>query len=271
MGGARFNPDLTRPEEETLMPVNTVSSRAAVSNQGTTANLHWSRYAPHFDELCNLIPAYQENIDSLINAIPDLDLPKNPRICDLGAGTGNFIIALHAVLPDATFTHVDIDPVMNAEAKRKYAISDIEVTVIEKSIQSTTFDASSFDLIVCVNALCHAAPQVQSLRKMNTWLSRDGSLFLIDFGRPVRIADWGWYILKNAIKKIGILSYLKTLIKHSQAVVQNRQARKDQEEGSMWLHTTEEFEETLRNASFSLTQSRSCYRGYCDMAICKPD
>lgn len=252
------------------MPVEFTDTQAAESNHGTNANLRWSRYASQFDEMCTFIPVYQENIDTLIEALPLFDLPENPRICDLGAGTGNFVLALQKALPGAQFTHVDMDPVMNEAARHKYALHETDVTVVENYIQRLDFEPSSFDLIICVNALCHASPQALTLRRMNRWLTDQGTLFVIDFGRPLKLIDWGWYIFTNAVRKFGLGTYLKALFRNRDTFFQNRRAKKDQESGSMWLHTHDEFEQVLQKADFELIQSRTCYRGYCDMAICKP-
>jgi len=231
---------------------------------------NWSRYASQYDDMVGFLPVYQDNIDSLLEALPSFELPENPRICDLGAGTGNFIIALQEVLPDATFTHVDLDPVMNETARHKYAERDMNVDIVEDYIQRIDFDAGAFDLIICVNALCHAAPQDITLRRMKRWLTKDGTLFVIDFGRPVRLMDWGWYIFSNAVSKIGFINYLKAVVRNRHTFIQNRRAKKGQSEGAMWTHSLKEFEATLSNAGFKLADSRQCYRGYCDFAICKP-
>lgn len=249
---------------------NDVKNNSKNLNDHQNTAPEWSKYASQFDEMCDLIPAYQDNIDALISAIPDFDLPPNPRICDLGAGTGNFVIAMNNVLPGATFTHVDLDPIMNETARAKYGERGIDATVVENYIQRLDFDPNSFDLIVCVNALCHAAPQEITLRRMKEWLKDDGTLFVIDFGRPVRLMDWGWYIFSNAVNRVGFLNYLRALVRNRETFIQNRRAKKGQAEGAMWTHTKEEFESVITSAGFDLIVSKPCYRGYCDMAICKP-
>lgn len=253
-----------------MMPVDATKTQAAKSTQGQNANLKWSRYAPFYDEMCTFIPAYQENIDTLLEVLPSLNLPEQPKILDLGAGTGNYIVAVSEALPGASFTHLDVDPVMNDAARDKYTELDIDAVVVQKYIQRADFAPSSFDLIICVNALCHAAPQVPVLRRISTWLKPKGKMFVIDFGRPVRIFDWLWYVFQNAVRNVGVVPFVKALVRNRQTVFQNRRAKKDQKQGSMWLHTPEEFRDTLERGAFDLIESRTCYRGYCDMAICQP-
>lgn len=230
--------------------------------------LEYGQYATQFDKMCELIPVYQENIDFLIDLLPKLSLPENANICDLGAGTGNFVCAMAEVMPSASFIHVDSDPVMNAYAREKYSRKGIQnVEVIEDYIQRARFRDREFDLIVCVNALNTAAPQLPVLRQIGRWLKTSGTLFLIDFGRKQRVLDWGWYILRNTLKRYGVSRYMRALIENREAIRQNRRASKDQANGSMWTHSMEEFQALVVEAGFRIEDSKTCYRGYCDLVV----
>lgn len=252
------------------MPALEGEEMAEFETKGQDGNLKWSQYAPFYDEMCTFIPAYQENIDRLLEALPALNLPDHPRILDLGAGTGNYILALNEVLSNASFVHLDIDTVMNNAARQKYDALDLDAEIVQGYIQRADFDESSFDLIICVNALCHAAPQVPSLRKIGRWLKPTGKLFVIDFGRPVKLLDWTWYIFQNAVKNVGLVTFLQAFYRNRQTFFQNRRAKKDQKQGAMWLHSPEEFQDVLERGAFKVLESGTCYRGYCDMAICTP-
>ena len=63
--------------------------------------LDWDAYAEYYDSMCEVNPSYGENIDLLTGYIDKWMLGDNPTICDLGAGTGNYIRALAERIPDA--------------------------------------------------------------------------------------------------------------------------------------------------------------------------
>lgn len=233
-------------------------------------SLSYSQYAKQFDQMCELLPVYQDNIDYLIELLPEIDLPENAQICDLGAGTGNFICALAEVIPSARFTHVDMDPEMNARAESKYqGIPAANVEIIEDYIERVELPDNYFDLIICVNALNTAPPQLPVLRQMRRWLRPNGTLFLIDFGRKQRVLDWGWYIFRNTIKRHGINRYLRALVENREALRQNRLAARDQDRGVMWQHSLAEFQDLVNKAGFRIEKSGTCYRDYCDMVVAK--
>jgi ubiquinone/menaquinone biosynthesis C-methylase UbiE len=218
--------------------------------------------------MCALLPVYQENIDYLLSILPQLQLPQNPKICDLGAGTGNYITALANKLPNANFVHLDMNKTMNAYARQKYLENRISsVRVIEDYIERVEFPDDEFDLVICINALNTASPQLPVLQKVKRWLKPDARLFLIDFGRKQRVLDWGWYILKSALKRGTLNAYIKALSSNREAIKQNRLAARDQSRGYMWTHTLSEFQNLVSEAGFDIDVARTCYRGYCDMIV----
>lgn len=240
------------------------------SHKGSQRQLSYAEYAKHFDQMCELLPVYQDNIDHLLELIPQLELPDNPKICDLGAGTGNYICAMSDILPNASYVHVDMDKNMNDRAMIKYknkGLSNVEV--IENYIERVELPEGEFDLVVSVNALNTTAPQLPVLRRMRKCLRPNGTLFLIDFGRKQRVLDWGWYILTNTLRKHGVARYVRAIMENREALKQNRHARKDQTNGLMWTHTLEEFSDLVTQAGFDITTAKTCYRGYCDLVVAK--
>ncbi len=230
--------------------------------------LEYSAYADQFDSMCELIPAYQENIDYLLDIVGRLELPEAPKVLDLGAGTGNFVLALHDLVPSADFVHLDSDPAMNRVAKSKYKEKGIEkVEIVEEFMQRATFEEDEFDLIVCVNSLNTAPPQDLVLKLINTWLKPDGKLYLIDFGRRQRLVDWTWYIFSNTVRRFGPMRFFSAFYENRQGLRQNRNATKDQDKGLMWLHTHEEFEKIVTSAGLVIEVSTTCYRDYCDLIV----
>ena len=231
-------------------------------------SLEYSKYARQYDSMCELIPAYQENIDFLTSRLASFELPGSPRVLDLGAGTGNYIAALHQHLPNASFVHLDADERMNEFARRKYdELPRANVEIVQDYMQRASFTEQEFDLVVSVNALNTAFPQTLMLRRMCSWLKRSGTLFLIDFGRRQRTFDWSWYIFSNTVKRYGLKKFVSALVENREGIAQNRKATKDQDSGLMWLHSHDQFLSAVQSAGFLVRESDVCYRGYCDRVV----
>ena len=211
--------------------------------------------------------AYWEMVDSLLHWIPKFDLGPEPRILDLGAGTGNFTLAMHELIPSAKFTHLDMSPQMNEQAKHKYAERGVTVRIIESLIQTAPLHKNSFDLVVSVNALNTAPPQGSTIRAIHNWLRPSGSLFLVDFGRVINTAAWTRYLVARNIRKNGVMYTAKWFARVLESVTQNRKAKRDQKNGAMWLHSTDELASIVRDSGFTVLHSESCYRGDSDIVI----
>jgi ubiquinone/menaquinone biosynthesis C-methylase UbiE len=249
-------------------------SEAAGSSQAVGPRVHeidWDAYASQYDLLATNNPCYRQNIEYLREVVRKLNLGPNPVICDLGAGTGNFICALARDMPDATFVHVDADSVMNRIAIEKYAAAGIEhVDVQCRSVLDATFQRESFDLIICVNALYAMSPQEEVLQRVRRWMKPAGTFFVIDFGRRTRILDWMGYILGHILRQKGLIECLRFLRNSAESLRQNRRGSQGQADGTYWLHSTDEFGESLVKAGFHISELRTCYRNYCDLAVCTP-
>lgn len=231
--------------------------------------MDWDAYAEYYDELCDLNPAYQENIEILLDRLKQWHLPEESHICDMGAGTGNYIVELNRHLPNAKYWHIDFDVRMNDLAKRKYESNEFSnVSIIQEEAHNVSFPSESFDLIICINALYTFTPQEQVLKNMRNWLKPDGRLFVIDFGRQQSTLDWTIYIFRESLKAHRVGKYARTLLEGREILKQNRKATKGQQSGRYWLHTTEEFGDALRDAGFKIHELESCYREYADLAIC---
>lgn len=231
--------------------------------------MDWDAYAQHYDQMCRFNPAYEENIELLLTRIPQWDLPKKPIICDLGAGTGNYISRLHQIIPDASYYHIDIDGRMIESARRKYqAIGLSDVKIVHEKVHNVRFPSDTFDVILCVNALYAFTPQAQVLANMRAWLKPGGKLFLIDFGRRQRTLEWALYMFREAVRARMVGEYAKAFLEGKEVLKQNRRSTKGQESGRYWLHSTEEFGAVLREAGFTVEELTSCYRDYADMAVC---
>jgi len=233
--------------------------------------MNWDAYAEHYDVMCAFNPAYQQNIEQLERYIRKWNLPEDAKICDLGAGTGNYIVAMSRLIPNASFVHVDFDAKMNVAAQKKYADHGVQdFTIMANYAQHVDFPESQFDLVVCVNALYAICPQKQVLNKVRTWLKPEGRFFVIDFGRRQRTLDWAIYLFRESMKNHRAGDYVKALIESREVFKQNRKSLKGQQTGRYWLHSTSEFGNTLVDSGFEVDELAVCYRGYADLAVCRP-
>ncbi len=239
------------------------------SRELNSEDIDWSIYALKYDLMCEFIPAYQENIKLLLEHMSKWDLPKDSSICDLGAGTGNFITAIADKYPDAYFTHVDSDLAMSSFARKKYELNSIDnIEIFNESVLNLEFRDNTFDVIVLINSLYAMKPQTKVLRKVKGWLKPSGKLFVIDWGRENNVLDWTWYVAKNAIRNHGIKKTVSAFVEGAEVIRQNRLGKKGHQTGKFWRHTTQEFKETLEEAGFVIEHLDVCYRGYSDLAIC---
>lgn len=235
-----------------------------------TDEMDWDAYAEHYDIMCELNPSYQQNLNTLAKYLSRWQLRGDASICDLGAGTGNYIHLLSKLIPEASFTHVDFDAKMNELAAKKYANNSIDsVRIICDYAQRVEFEPESFDLVICVNALYAISPQKQVLNKVRSWLKDDGRFFLIDFGRKQRTMDWAFYLFRESLKRQRVGTYVKALLESREVIKQNRRSTKGQATGRYWTHSTSEFGNTLVDCGFEVEELFPCYRGYADLAICR--
>src|SRR4051795_3001379 len=82
---------------------------------GTSVGRAFDADAREYDrERRMLIPCFDGFYGNAIEVIRDWDTPKNPRVVDLGAGTGLFSEMVADALPEATIRLLDISPKMLA-------------------------------------------------------------------------------------------------------------------------------------------------------------
>jgi len=230
------------------------------------APVSWEQYAIHYDTMCRMNPAYQELLAKFESWISS---STAKRVLEIGAGTGNFASLAAQALPNAHITHVDRDNVMNSFAKRKYSklgLSNIEV--VESEIDALNYEPATFDAIVSVHTLYVLPNPAKILQRLQTWLKPDGSLFVIDVGRPINVANWACYIFAASAPKFGLKNTIAEFIKGRQVMKQNRNIRQAQANGTYWTHTLAEFESALKDVGFEVADSGSCYRLMSDYAIC---
>ncbi len=113
---------------------------------------HFNNEAESFDKIVQKnIACYDEMLTALINAIPDNK--KNPKILDLGCGTGNITLKALGRFPEAEVTCLDLSENMIEIAKNK--LSDYEkVNYILGDFTKMELD-TKFDVVLSSLALHH--------------------------------------------------------------------------------------------------------------------
>lgn len=113
---------------------------------------HFNEEAQKFDEQVQKnIPCYNQMIEVLINAIPDTK--ENPKILDLGCGTGNITQKVKEKFPNAKVTCLDLSENMIDIAKEKLnKYEDIEYIVGDFT---QTIFSEKYDAIISSLALHH--------------------------------------------------------------------------------------------------------------------
>ena len=230
----------------------------------------WSDYATAYDVMCDANPAYAANLSLFSSWLHDLDLPTSAKICDIGAGTGNYVLEVAKQLPEAEIFHLERDPMMNRLASQKYrnhGVSNVNFVIAD--INDHALKENSLDVILVVNALYSLANPQCALQKLHAALRPRGHLFTIDLGRAMNVLDWSKYIAISNIRKHGVLPTIRSFYQARHAITQNRAIRNAQDRGQFWKHSAAEFRFQLEDIGFEIISLQSCYRGYCDAAICQ--
>lgn len=230
----------------------------------------WSDYAAAYDVMCDANPAYAENLGLFSSWLRELELPPSAKICDVGAGTGNYVLGIAKQLPEARIFHLERDPVMNRLASQKYSTNGVSnVSFVIADIHDHAFEENSFDVILIVNSLYSLANPWYVLQKLHAALKPGAHLFTIDLGRAMNVLDWSKYIAISNIKKHGVRRTIRSFYRARHAITQNRAIRNAQDRGQFWQHTPAEFRDLLEDSGFELISLQTCYRGYCDAAVCR--
>lgn len=229
----------------------------------------WSLYAAAYDLMCRSNAAYMDNLSLFADWIKHSHVRRDAIVCDVGAGSGNYLLEVHKHLPRASLIHVDSDPRMTALASKKYRRAGItRVTFEKRAVQEVEIPPETLDLAICVNALYAFPDHSNVLRKLHRWLKPQSLLFIIDLGREMKVAEWTRFILSNSVQEAGLTQTILRLWKGRHAISQNSAIRANQLTGKYWLHHSRDFVSALREAGFEVLESGICYRGFCDFAVC---
>jgi len=246
-----------------------IETKHEASAEEKVRGIWWSEYATKYDEFVVPLTCYQDNIAQLLSFLDNSDLPKTAKICDVGAGTGIYIESISKLLPNASFVHLDADTEMCRYAKQRYSDKNLPVEILNQSVDDCRLEPESLDLITSINAIYTLPNPQKTLADIYSWLKPGGHFFAIDFGRRQNSLDWTQYFIRELFKREGLVGAARAIPNALSLFKHQNEGEAAQETGNYWLHSTEEFEEALKDVGFQIEESRSCYRGYSDLAICR--
>ena len=249
--------------------VGTVSEvKINETKTSSEAGVWWTEYAKSYDEFVVPLTCYQENINHLLNFLENTDIPKNPKICDLGAGTGIYIQAMAERLPNTRFIHLDNNREMCNYANNRYNNIGLDVEILNQSANEASFQNGALDVVTSINVIYALPNPKETLRDIFKWLKPGGYFFTIDFGRRQNSLDWAQYFFRDLVRREGIIKTARSLSAALNLFQRQNEGVAAQDAGNYWLHTGDEFQSALESTGFSVLRNEVCYRGYADLAVC---
>jgi len=233
-------------------------------------SVSWWDYATAYDYLCEINYHYGELLDHFSSWLeeqrPSLE-EEDFRACDLGAGTGNFVIQLADIIPNAKITHWDWNSAMVEKAKAKYEQHGLNINIVSHDAKDFFDQAETFDLIVMINAL-YTFPNPQAfIRSCSEKLNHGGHLYIVDAGRPIGTAGWAWDLLSKVAMNSGLIEAIRTTWKLRSAIAQNRKIEAEGDAGTYWRHNLEDLISLVEDNGLIVSTKEVCYRGIADRVI----
>lgn len=93
-------------------------------------------------------PETEELVDLVLSNNPTIQQSKNPKIVDIGTGSGCIAIALAATIPNATVFAIDVSEKALEVAQKNANLNEVNVTFLQKNILETNDLEHAFDIIV---------------------------------------------------------------------------------------------------------------------------
>jgi len=228
----------------------------------------WQAYATVYDLIAEHNPAYQELLVRFRREIRDWPLSQGDLVVDLGAGTGNFSLALAEAFPRCRVVHIDGNEGMNAIAAAKAAARGLaNVDIRTQDVAAARFAPGSVAAVTAIHAL-YAFPSPEAVvGRMVDWLAPDGRLFACDPGRVIDTREWTRYIFKETIRRRGLWPAVRLYVRAAAGARQNRRIARQQAGGDYWLHGLDDFRRTFEDAGLDVQRAFVTYRGCSDVVV----
>lgn len=224
----------------------------------------WSAYATSYDLLAEYNPAYQQLLDEFEKVLLKIEAPR--LIYDIGGGTGNYSEIAARRCPDSSVHLVEPDLGMISRAKEKLS-SYNNITYIDSALQEFEPSAKA-DLVICVHALYAMPAPKDRLADLRRLLRPGGTLFLVDIGRTLNVADWRSYFFSHLSREVGIAKALWIFWRGREIAKHNKSIIKAQKDKIYWTHTASEIADVVENAGFEIVEQKPIYRDYSDLLVC---
>lgn len=232
--------------------------------------LDWNTYAQKYYMLLAYNPFYQQLHREVMEEVKPWEVGANDLLADIGAGTGNYSLAIARQFPQAVVMHVDKDEGMNAQAEKKKNREGLDnLQVLSMGVDEIQWRPESLRGLVSIHALYTFSNPTKVLRDMYGWLKPGGYALLVNAGRVVRILDWqlavGWQLLR----KYGLKKTLEIMNEGKEVSRQNAFIRDMQRKGVFWTHSHEAFCQAVQEAGFEIVKSKTCFRGVSDFVTAR--
>lgn len=145
--------------------------------------------------------------EELINRIPEL--PPEPRILEIGCGTGKNLQLLQFLYPDAQIFGVDLSPAMLKKAEQNIG-SDHAVTLLNQTYGNGEFEHSNFHLILCSYSLTMMGRNMYGIfDHIHEDLSSGGYFAVVDFNRSPSPLFRRWMLRNHVTINGELMQYLQ--------------------------------------------------------------
>lgn len=234
------------------------------------SSVEWQTYAQSYDLLLSYNPYYQALRKQVLQEISKWQIPAGGTIADIGAGTGNYSIAIAKENPAITVYHIDRDPGMIDRAREKQTVYSLDnLRFFQQSIDETEFGQNSLSGIAAIHSLYTFPSPKQVLKKFYAWMEPGGYGIFVDPGRKVNVLSWQWAIGTHLIKNYGLRKTLEIMRSGKEVSRQNRKIQRMQARGEFWLHSHQEFCQAVQEAGFCIAHSDTTFRGISDLIIAR--
>ena len=232
------------------------------------AIVDWQSYAQKYDMLLDYNPFYQQLREEILAIIKQWQFSPGDLIADIGAGTGNYSIALAAQFPRTKILHIDSNPGMIGvveQKKKNLQLDNIEARTVP--VEELQLEPASLSACFCIHSLYTFPDPAVILKNIYSWMKPGAVGIFVDPGRPVKVLDWQLAIGWKMISTYGLRKTLQVMREGREISHQNRQISKLQAQGVYWNHSHEEFCTTVEAAGFEIKESRYCFRKISDLVV----
>ena len=144
--------------------------------------------------------------DNLLDEIPEL--PSQPRILEIGCGTGKNLDSMQYYFPDAELVGIDLSESMLKIAEQKVGHSD-QINLINAKYGSEDLHLEPFDLIVCSYSLTMFGDGIEDIiEQITNDLTTRGYIAVVDFNT----SPYQWFRRWMGVNHVNLSGHLFPLL-----------------------------------------------------------